>query len=95
MPGRFLNLSIFALPAVLLGLLGRYQHRLEVKALLFLHVAYVFWNGFFLSVLSSDRFGWTLSHWKEFIAIGAAILLARAYVLRFPDSSTESYSDRG
>ena len=95
MPGRFLNLSIFALPAVLLGLLGRYQHRLEVKALLILHVAYVFWNGFFLSVLSSDRFGWTLSHWKEFIAISAAIVLARAYVSRFPDSSTESYSDRG
>ncbi len=88
MPGRFANLSIFALPAVLLGILGRYQERLAVKVLLMLHLSYVLWNAFFLSVLSSDRFGWSLSHWKEFIAIGAALVLARAIASRIPQSDS-------
>ncbi len=86
MPGRFLNLSIFAMPALVLGLLGRYQEYLAVKVLLLLHLAYVCWNWFFLSVLSSDRFGWSLDHWKEFLTIGTALVLARVFASRIPRS---------
>ena len=82
MPGRFVNLSIFAFPAVLLGLLGRYQERFEIKVLLMLHLCYVFWNWFFTAFLSSGKYGWDLSHWKEFMACGIAAIVLCALASR-------------
>ena len=85
MPGRFLNLSIFAMPAVLLGILGRYQDRLVFKGLLFLHLGYALWNWFFLAILSSDRFGWTLDHWKEWLACSLLLIAIRAALPRIKE----------
>lgn len=85
MPGRFANLSIFAFPAVLLGLLGRYQERFEIKVLLMLHLCYVFWNWLFTAFLSSGKYGWNLSHWKEFMACGIAAIVLCALASRMPE----------
>jgi len=86
-PARFINLSALVLPAVLIGLAARHLARLEFKVLLALHLLYVFWNWFFLTVLSSDKYGWTLAHWKEFIVVSIFVTALRAASSRWPQNN--------
>lgn len=84
MPGRFVNFSIFALPALLLGLLGCYLDKLAAKALVTLHILYAFWVWVFMTFLASDRFGWRLDHWKEFFLCAIAVVLLAGIPSRLP-----------
>lgn len=79
MPGRFVNASIYAYAALLLGLMGRFRHRFACQLLMLVHLLYVPWNWFFLQFLSSDKYGWQLAHWKEFVACAAVLMCLLAF----------------
>jgi len=90
MPGRFANLSIYAFPALLLGLMGMHPNQKPFQLLLVTHLVYVIWNWSFIEFLSSDKYGWSLAHWKEFIAITFAIIGLHFYLLKRSDSPESS-----
>jgi hypothetical protein len=80
MIGRFINISIAALPVLILGLMvSRLDQSRFIRFLLGAHFFYLLFNYFFLEFLSSDRFGWYLPHWIEFCLLGTLLV---GYALR-------------
>ena len=77
MPGRFINLSILASSALILGLMGRYWHLPLVRALIFFHLLYVPFNWFIVPFFTNDKYGWRLEHWREIVVVGTLLLALR------------------
>jgi hypothetical protein len=85
MIGRFINLSIAALPVLILGVLVSHVNRSHfVQILLSAHFLYIVFDQFFMAFLSSDRFGWYLPHWMEICGLG---LVTAAYALHSKSKS--------
>lgn len=83
MPGRFANLTLLLFPAMLLGTIGTLPRAAE-RVLLFAIVLYVVWNWLFDAFLSSDKYGWSLAHWKFLVPV-----LVLAATVRFQNSVHE------
>ena len=70
MPGRFINFNNFAFPALVLGLMGRYCHLAVVRALVYVHIAYIPWCWLVVPRFNDNPYGWRLEHWREFVLMG-------------------------
>lgn len=84
---RVLNLVIYALPALIIGSIASVPSRFARNALGGSILAYLFCNWFFLTFLSSDKYGWALTHWKAFVAMAFVTAIAR-WKLAKPQTQT-------
>ncbi len=94
MPARFINLAAFAYPALLTGLLALRATKVGGRVLLFAHLAYIPWVWFFTAYLRSDRFGWELRHWREFVLMTLALFAWEAYGRFSPENSWDARTAR-
>ena len=92
MPGRFINLSVLASSALILGLMGRYWHVPFVRTLTALHLLYAPFNWFIVPHLTENKYGWRLEHWREFVLVGVGLLGLQIMHTVFSKGGREDHS---
>lgn len=74
MPGRFVNLSILAMPAVLVGAAGAHPNPLRCRIATGILLAYLAINIVHRVFLSSDKYGWSLPEVFALLALSVVVV---------------------